>query len=161
MRTTLLLILVFAFSFACAPASTLAAAPQPATAPAKVPANDDGEYTHEQAAVEMLDVIQEWVGILAKVQDQDTASKASEDMTALAEKVTEIGKRRKKLPEPSDKEDDRLMKKYQPRLDKLEKSMQTEMARIQNLDPALLVTLLDGVMKVAKAFEESMPPWMN
>jgi uncharacterized protein (TIGR03066 family) len=73
---------------------------------------------HDAVAKDMIKALSELSDVLESVKDRDTARAAAPKIEAGAEKLEAVARRGEKLKEPSKEEQERLMKKYGPELEK-------------------------------------------
>jgi len=89
------------------------------------PKEDKGEQstggTHDAVMTEMTGLMNEYADILAKAKDKASAEKAKDDLKALGDKFQSVGERAKKLGEPGKDQQEALMKKHMPEMEKAQK----------------------------------------
>ena len=98
----------------------------------------------EQAADQMIDVMQDIANALKTVKDKESAEAAATQIKDLAKKGSEIGKEYKDLEKAMSKEERKKMDEtYEPKVEEIGKQIEAEMKRIATevKDPAALMKL--------------------
>jgi hypothetical protein len=77
-----------------------------------------GPAEHEAVMKDMIQSLSDMADILEGVKDKDSAKAAAPKLEAAAAKLEAVGKRAATLKEPSKEDQEKLMKKYGPELQK-------------------------------------------
>jgi hypothetical protein len=89
-----------------------------------------GGNTHESIAEEQFDLMDEMLDILEDVTDSESAKEASGKMDKLGEKMADLAKRAKELPDPTPEQQKRLEDLAKDRQEEYSKRMQEVMSKM-------------------------------
>jgi hypothetical protein len=77
-----------------------------------------GSDKHERVIKDMVDQMNSLADALESVKDKASAKEAAVKINKICDRLTELGNEAKSLPKITKSEDDRLMKKYEPEMNK-------------------------------------------
>ncbi|MFK7788953.1 MAG: hypothetical protein AB8C95_05580 [Phycisphaeraceae bacterium] len=118
-----------------------------------------GEDPHEAAIEDMLDVMNDFDGVLAGVTDVDSANALESKLDGISERLEAWSVTMKNLEEPSEEKQKELEEKFKPRMEELKKKMAEHIERLAKLGPEVMLPTIEAMGKVKPS--EEMPKWME
>jgi hypothetical protein len=103
-----------------------------------------GADTHAKIASDVAVQLQAASDAIATVNDKTSAEAAGKKITDAAEQIDKVAVRMKKLPKPTEQEDNAIRSEMKPKMEAITKQMQSSMIRLQGKADAL--TALQGPM---------------
>jgi hypothetical protein len=115
--------------------------------------------TFEAVARDMVATVKQVIGELEKIKNEDTARAARPSLKKLGAQLADLKQRADKLGKPSEKEDEKLKKKYEKELKGLMQKMQNESIRVGRVKggPEALKELLPRAAKKDRPADRDRP----
>ena len=120
-----------------------------------------GGDTHEEAADDLIDLVEDVGAVIETVEDQESAETAKQKLIDLSDDFRAAGKRLTDLGAPSESLEKKLEEKYRDRLDAVTQQMGKDVLRIRQLDPAVFAEVQQGMEAIGEAMEAAEPKWMK
>lgn len=86
---------------------------------------------HEDAAMAGMDIMEEMIDILDKVNDKESAKEASDALKDLTERAKELGEQARALPAQTPEERNAIAKKLKPRMQKMTPKLMAALQKFQ------------------------------